>query len=110
MDEKLFDRIADEELQGLERALGEFDPDEVEADLASGVLTIRLAGGDTIVVNSHRAAGQIWMAARTAELRKAWHFSPREEGGAWRWRTDEDELRAAVARVLATRLGRPIAL
>jgi CyaY protein len=108
VDDKLFDQIADDELHRLEKALGDFDPDEVEADLASGVLTIRLPAGEQIVVNSHRAAGQIWMAARTAELRKAWHFSPQKEASGWSWRTDDDELHAALGRILGGKLGRPI--
>ena len=39
MDDKVFDRLADEELRHLESKLGELDPDDVEFDLAQGVLT-----------------------------------------------------------------------
>jgi CyaY protein len=108
MDDKLFDKIADEELQRLERALGDFDPDEVDVEYSQGVLRARLQSGQEIVINSHRAAGQIWMAALTRELRKAWHFSPSEEGGTWRWRTADDELHAALNRLLSEKLGRKV--
>jgi|SRR5688572_17754670 len=101
-----FERAADAELHALEAAIAQLDPDEVEVELASGVLTLELADGQKIVVNSHRAAGQIWMAA----LRNAWHFSPRREGDAIRWCTERDELRATLARVLSERLGRTIVI
>src|SRR5207237_8119895 len=98
IDEAKFDRIADQELHELELILGELDPDEVEVELSSGVLTLTLAGDQKIVVNSHRAAGQIWMAG----FRTAWHFSPREEpGGRYTWRIDKpsgaEELRSSLA-------------
>ena len=108
MEEKLFDRIADEELHHLENAFSEFDPDEVEAEYSAGVLTLTLATGEKIVINSHRAAGQIWMAA----FRTAWHFTPvaPPQGGRWLWKKDEAELRATLARVLGERLKRTITI
>lgn len=100
-----FDLVADAELRHLYDVLGEFDPDEVDAELSMGVLKLTLDGG-VIVVNSHRAAGQIWMAA----FSRAWHFTPESEGGAWRWRAGDDELRATLARLLSERLGREVDL
>jgi CyaY protein len=120
MDEATFDRIAEEELHHLEAALSELDPDECEAELASGVLTVTFADGQKLIVNSHRAAGQIWMAA----FRQAWHFSPVSEQSRWVWRTAPRtappataaqgpttvavELRATLADVVGRRLGRTI--
>jgi CyaY protein len=106
MDENLFDRVAEAELSQLAERLDQADPDELETELSMGVLTITLASGDKIVVNSHRAAGQIWMAA----FRQAWHFSPRQEGERWQWRTEKDELRATLAALLSERLGRRLEL
>jgi len=106
MDEVLFDRIADEELSTLERVLLEIDPDEIDVELAMGVLTVTFADGGKLVVNSHRAAGQIWMAA----FRQAWHFSPHEEAGRWQWRTEKDELRATLSRLLSDKLGHAVAV
>jgi CyaY protein len=101
-----FDIIADAELRHLERALGEFDPDELEVELSQGVLTLTLADDSKIVVNSHHAAGEIWMAA----YRQAWHFAPKEEGGRVEWRTAKDELRTTLARILGEKLHREVAL
>src|SRR5437868_4458311 len=99
-----FDRIADAELRHLEKALGEADPDELEVDLAQGVLTLTLADGEKVVINSHHAAGEIWMAA----FRQAWHFAPHEEHGKVQWRTAKDELRSTLARLLVEKLGHPV--
>ena len=111
MEEKLFDRIADEELHHLEDTLGKLDPDELESEYSAGVLTLELAGGEKIVINSHRAAGQIWMAA----FRTAWHFTPEAQpagpgGRAWLWKKGEEELRSTLGRILSEKLGRPISV
>ena len=54
---------AGHELRLLVDALdGEF-ADELDAELESDILTIEFADGTRYVVNSHRAARQIWMAA-----------------------------------------------
>lgn len=107
VDPQKFDLIADDELRHLERVVGDLDPDETDVHLSMGVLKITLADGQQIVVNSHRAAGQIWMAA----FRQAWHFSPVEKDGRWTWRTDKgEELRGTLGRLLAERLGREVTL
>jgi CyaY protein len=110
MDERLFDTLADAELRALEDALGDVDPDECEVDNAAGVLTLSLADGSRLVINSHRAARQIWMAAHLPGARNAWHFSPQKEGESWRWRTEADELRAALASLLRGRLSQEVSL
>ncbi len=99
-----FDKIADAELRYLENRLDDLDPDEAEVELSQGVLTITLADENKIVINSHHAAGEIWMAA----FRQAWHFAPREADGKVEWRTAKDELRSTLSRVLGERLGRAV--
>jgi CyaY protein len=101
-----FDKIADAELHYLEQTLGELDPDDVEVELSQGVLTLTLADDSEIVVNSHHAAGEIWMAA----FRQAWHFAPHESAGRVEWRTTKDELRSTLKRVLDQHLGKSIRL
>jgi CyaY protein len=106
MDPDLYDKIADAELHALDKALGEVDPDELDVDLSQGVLTLELADGEKIIINSHRAAGEIWMAA----FRKAWHFGPAQEDGKWVWRTADAELRSTLRDVLRGKLGHPVSL
>jgi CyaY protein len=57
------------------------------------------------VVNSHRAARQIWMAAE----RSAWHFDLAADG-RWIATKSGDELWAAVEGVVGRKLGRAVAL
>lgn len=113
MDESLFDKIADAELISLERAIGDIDPDECEVESTGGVLTLSFPRGSKIVVNSHRAARQMWMAAYLPGQRQAWHFSPHPADGAWSWTVDggeRAELRATLAQLLAGQLGRAFTL
>src|SRR5579871_5450103 len=106
MDEKTFDELAEKELETLERTLGELDPDEVEVTLASGVLTLTFADGARVVVNSHRAAREIWLADARLTERRAYHFAPRLDGERATWHTPSDELRATLSRILTEQLGR----
>ena len=99
-----FDKIADAELRHLEKSLGDLDPDELDVELSQGVLTCTFGDGQKLIINSHHAAGQIWMAA----FRTAWHFSPVEDAGKVEWRVGKDELRATVKRLLRERLGRDV--
>ena len=111
MEEALFDKIADAELHSLENALGELDPDECEVEEAAGVLTLTFADRSKIIVNSHRAARQIWMAAHLPGTRQAWHFSPHSDGKAgWVWSVEGAELRPTLAGLLGRHLGRDVRL
>jgi CyaY protein len=102
MDETNFDEIGRAELSYIEDRLADVDPDDVEVTSSDGMLTLALRDGVRIVVNTHRAARQIWMAA----VASAWHFDPPAAGGDGRWRTrDGQELRATLAGVLRDRVG-----
>lgn len=101
-----FDQIADRELHWLEAQLGTFDPDELDVELSQGVLTLTLADDAKIVINSHHAAGEIWMAA----FRQAWHFAPHQEEAEVVWRTASEELHTTLSRVLTEKLGREVRL
>ena len=105
MDDETFDTIAHDEMAYLEDRLGELDPDDVELTVSQGVLRLDLRDGTKIVVNSHRAARQIWMAA----IATAWHFDPMDDGRWFATRTSE-ELRPTIARLLKERLGLQIQL
>jgi len=104
MDDAEFDHVARDELRHLEDAFSEVDPDEVEVSSSDGVLRLDLRDGTRIVINSHRAARQIWMAA----IASAWHFDP--AGGAWRAAKTGEELRPTLARLVRERIGLEVAL
>jgi CyaY protein len=105
MDEATFEKLASDELRRLERALGDAD-DALDVDLADDVLTLEHEDGGKIVINSHRAAKQIWVAAAAG----ASHFAFHEGSGHWVDTRTQEELWTLVAARLAGLAGRPIAL
>jgi CyaY protein len=94
------------ELRSLVAALDTIDAPGIECELASDILTIEFESGDRYVVNSHRAARQIWMAAE----RSAWHFDWDDAAGSWIAKKTGDELWSTLARVLSSKLGQPVKL
>ena len=105
MDEVDFDKAARDELHAIEDALGDIDPDDVEITTSDGILRLDVRDGTKIVINSHRAARQIWMAA----VSTAWHFDP-IDGGKWVAPKTGDELRATITRLLAEHAGVQVSL
>ena len=105
MDDKTFDTLARDELRAIEDGLADIDPDEVEVGTSDGILRLDLRDGTKIVINSHRAARQIWMAA----VASAWHFDPGADG---RWTASKtgDELRTTVSRIVKERIGLDLSL
>lgn len=95
--------LADQELARLIDALDELE-DEFEAELANGILTMELPGGPPFVLNSHRAARQLWLAAD----RSAWHFDYRAGEGQWVAEKTGDELWATLKTSIEKRLGRAL--
>lgn len=94
------------ELRALVDALDALELSGIECELSSDILTIELSGGDRYVVNSHRAARQIWMAAD----RSAWHFDWDDGRDAWVAKKTGDELWSTLSRVLSSKLGQAVAL
>jgi CyaY protein len=107
-DEATFDKMGRAELAYIEEALADVDPDDIEISTSDGVLTLSLRDGVRVVINTHRAARQIWMAA----VASAWHFDPpRADDPAGRWRTATgDELRATLRTVIQERIGLSVEL
>lgn len=93
-------------LTALQSALDEFDPDELEADLAAGVLKIVFADGKACILNRQAPASQIWLA----EGASAWHFSFDRERGAWLDTKGRGELLAILGGIVSRKLGREIDL
>jgi CyaY protein len=106
LSEEQYETLAFPELDALVRALDALEHPGVEAELASDILTIEFGDGTRFVVNSHRAARQIWMAAE----RSAWHFDWVPDTQQWIAEKSGDELWATVSRVVAQRLGAPVTL
>ena len=105
MDEARFEKLANEELTALEARLR--DQDGLEADLANGILMLELEdGGPNIVVNSHAAARQIWVAANLA----AAHFGFDENTSRWFDTRTGEELRKKLGSLISDRVGRPVTL
>jgi CyaY protein len=105
MEDAEFDHVARDELRSLEDAFEGIDPDDVEVSTSDGVLRLDLRDGTRIVINSHRAARQIWMAA----VASAWHFDPAGEG-VWRAPKTGEELRPTLQRLLQERIGLALSL
>jgi CyaY protein len=105
MDEQGFDEQAHDELRHIEDAFADVDPDAVEVTTSDGVLRLELRDGTKVVINSHRAARQIWLAA----VASAWHFDPTADG-SWRSPKSGDELRATVTRLVREHAGLDLAL
>lgn len=103
-EEAAFDIAAERTLRALEIALNEVD--EVDADLESGILTIEFRDGARFVINSHRAARQIWMAA----FASAWHFDWDVATAKWTASKSGEELWGCVSEQVGRKLGRTLPL
>ena len=101
MTETEYEALAYPELGRLVRALDELENDALEAELAGDILTLEFRDGTRYVVNSHRAARQIWMAAD----RTAWHFDWVAERSAWIASKTGDELWTTLERLVKAKLG-----
>ncbi len=102
--EQRFEVLADETLRKILDALADEEDDAMDVDLESGVLTISFEDDTAFVINAHRAARQIWMAAGAT----AWHFNP--EGGRWVSGKTGEELWDMVESRVSKVLGRPLKL
>jgi CyaY protein len=101
-----YEAVAVPELKALVRALDELEQSSFEAELASDILTLEFEDGARYVVNSHRAARQIWMAAELT----AWHFDWIAEKNRWVASKSGDELWATLEGVISRRLKRSVTL
>ena len=101
---KTTDNLRDRRLVTLAGVLP--DLDGLEVSLEMGILTLEFPDATRYVVNSHRAARQIWMAAEHS----AWHFDYRPADGRWIAAKNGDELQATLAAVTSRKLGRSVSL
>ncbi len=94
---------AERTLNALESALEACGAD-IETTRAGGVLTLELADGSKIVVNSQAPTRQIWVAAKSGGYHYAWR------DGAWRDTRDGSELFAALSRIVSAQGGEAVLL
>jgi CyaY protein len=97
VDERTFQELAGTAFRAIGDALERVDADLVDFDSAGDVMTLTMRRTQKCIVNTQRAARQIWLAANA----KAWHFSwdPR----AREWVEDKgrgDELLSTIARIV----------
>jgi CyaY protein len=100
LDEASFDSLAEQALHELDAAVSA--DEELEVGLAMGVLTIQFPDRARYIINSHRAARQIWMAAGA----RAWHFD--WTGSSWVAAKTDEELWATVDGLLKAKGARGI--
>ncbi len=99
--EKDFEREAEKTLQWLDNRLSSL---ELESDYQNGILSIEFSEGSKYIVNSHRAARQIWMAAESS----AWHFDFIPETKRWIASKNGCDLVETVEEVVGRKLGKEI--
>ncbi len=106
-DDHEFSRRADAFMSEILQALDEIDPDELDCQLAMGVLTMEFADGTRCVMNRQTAAHQIWLAVGAT----AWHFDYDDEnGGQWRDTKGRGDIKTLLGEALGERLGHPVRL
>jgi len=101
-----YDALAAPELQRLIASLDALTDDSVEAELASDILTIEFSDGTRYVLNSHRAARQIWLSAE----RSAWHFDYVSSSKSWVAAKTGDEMWTTLTQLLSAKLGAQLKL
>jgi CyaY protein len=104
MDESTFDKLAADELKRLDAALGSID--ELEVDSTGDVITAEFPDGATFVINSHRAARQIWVSAEMS----ASHYALDAASGRWIDTKSGEELWARIEAGAARKLERKVKL
>lgn len=104
MDDKDFNRLADETLARIEAAL-EASGADLDFELgAGGVLEIEFADDSKIIVNRHGVNKEIWVAARAG----GFHF--RWDGSAWRDTRDNAELLEKLSGLASQQAGESVDL
>lgn len=99
-----FLQVAEALMQDLLGKLDTFDPDELEADVAAGVIKMAFASGGPCVLNRQTAAHQIWLA----EGATAWHFELDAASSEWMDTKGRGSLSTVLSEVLTKRLGRAV--
>ncbi len=78
---------------------------DLEISRTDNVIEIEFDDGSKIVINSHEAAGEIWVAARSG----GFHFKPASDDD-WVDSRSGGSLRPMLARLLSEHAGQPLTL
>ena len=107
MSDPAFQRAAEAALDAIEAALERAADDglDVEIERQGNVITLGFEDDSKIVVNSHAAAQEIWVAARARGFHKR-----RRDDGRWIDGRSGDELWAALSRLVSQQAGSPVVL
>ena len=87
-------------------SLDDIDPDELDSQLAMGVLTMEFEDGTKCVMNRQVAAHQIWLAADAT----AWHFDYDAPADNWLDTKGRGNLKTVLDELLSAKLGRPVSV
>ena len=104
MDESEFEALAGAVLARIEVALEQSGSDVDMKLKEGGILQLEFDDGTKLIINRHRAAREIWVAAHSG----GFHF--RWDGAAWRDTRDGTELFAALSTLVSRQGGQPVLL
>jgi CyaY protein len=103
MTETEFLQRSEQVLAAIERAVDATAAD-IESSRSGNVLTLELADGSKVVVNSQAPMQQMWVAGRGG----AYHYAWRD--GGWYDTRDGSELFGALSRLVSAQGGEPVVL
>ena len=103
MSESEFLELAEATLAAIERAVDAADID-IEASRAGNVLTLELANGSKVIINSQEPMQQVWVAGKSG----AFHYA--RIGDRWLDTRDGSELFAALSRLISAQGGEAVVL
>lgn len=101
MSESEFLEAAEATLAAVERAVDAAGTD-IEASRAGNVLTLELADGSRVIINSQGPMQQMWVAGRSG----AFHYA--RSGDRWLDTRDGSELFESLSRLLSAQAGEAI--
>jgi CyaY protein len=99
-----FDALSEAALEQIRQAVDTSGVDVEVESKAEGVLELEFGDGSIMIINRHRAAGEIWVAARAGGFHFRWN------GTAWRDTRDGAELFAALSRLVSAQSGATVIL
>ena len=104
MNDSEFNALADAVLQEIEAGLERSGADLDFEMVGDSVLEIEFADGGKIIVNRHNSAREVWVAARSGGFHYRW------DGSCWQDTRSEEELMAALSRLISEQAREPVLL